>query len=412
MGIPMHATSNDPGHTFLTDVTASVETLRGAIKRSLHGSPTATELSRRLSFSTKLGWKIHWLLNHHDPITAALYVPGRAGLKSVADGLRKAGADEGKVAEVEQAADGFLECVDRLADDRLSFDTLVASISSKEKYAEECRKLAHQGARFVWGIEAELNHAVYIVHPSTKVGRAQGDFLDIARVRGIVGCQRLRADVPLRLGHWVREHDQLMGDSGHAVAGPVAIPSLTDGAADGPPVMREYSSNPLPEFVGKSRKGGGLEYRLGPTPIGKMGRFDLVIADLVWQGVGRSDWEQSKTQTMHFMLRMPAKLAVLDVLIHRDLYDGRVPSVRLVNDLYDSSRVEEYDGSDTLPNVPRAETLRAMEREMAVAEHPGLAKAVIQVIEELGWDAEKLDAYRLRMPYAPIPITMALQFEV
>ena len=166
--------------TFETEVRCVIADLRGAVLRALGDDPDGSmrapaELSRELGLDTKLGWKLHWMLSNDDPFAAALFVPGRAGIGLIAEGLERAGAERKSVEAVRKAGEAFHACVNRHADNRAGFDVLLSAQSTEERSTIEHRKLAFQGIRSVWGIECVANLMTYILHPSTSISSPDAD---------------------------------------------------------------------------------------------------------------------------------------------------------------------------------------------------------------------------------------------
>jgi hypothetical protein len=394
--------------TFQTEVRQVVDGLRRTITDAL-GDPAGArlapaELSRDLGLDTKLGWKLHWLLSNDDPFSAALFVPGRAGINIIAEGLKRKGAGDDALGAVTEAGERFHRCVARHAENRAGFDTLLAAHTSDERSALDHRRQAYQGARYIWGIESRANLLAYIVHPS-----AGSDTMDVATIRGICGCQRLREHVPWRVGRTtMRRPEGVHSDFRREPIDP-ALAGMTPG--DNLPVLRAYCSDPLPAIDRVPGPHGAVEFQLGPGPVGKQGRFDLVTAEVVRAMQPRYAEPGDPPLRTRFGVRIPTQLAVFDVLMHKSMFARSAPTVRVLSDLFASELGSHHQPADELPNPPEFELLRATPDQIAVDEAPRHAEAIEEALSVLAWSPESFDAFRVTIPYPAVPTTIVMEFD-
>lgn len=396
-------------HRFQNEVRAVVEGLRDAVRGALgeegeRGSRTPADLSRDLALDTKLGWKLHWVLVNDDPFAAALFVPGRAGIGIIAEGLRRAGAGPAAAADVTRAGEAFHRCVTRHAENRAGFDTLLAAHSSDERAALEHRRQAYQGARYIWGIETRANLMTYIVHPS-----AQGETMDVTSMRGIIGCQRLREHVPWRVGRTTMRRPEGVDAAFKREPLNPALGRMNPG--DALPFMSDYCTDPRPTIDRVPSPHGAIEFQLGPGPVGKMGRFDLVTGEVVRAMQPRFAEPGDPPLRMRFGVRIPAQMAVFDVLMHRAMFARSAPRVTVLSDLFASDLGSTHQPADELPNPPRVQILRVTTESLAIDEVPRYGDAVDEALGVLGWNAESFDAFRVSVPYPAVPTTIVMEFD-
>lgn len=402
-------TGSGDEQSFQGEVRSVVAELQHAIRAALHEQdedPTRApaELSRDLDLDTKLGWKLHWLLTNQDPFSAALFIPGRAGIGIIADGLRRNGASDTLIRAVTQAGEAFHRCVTRHAENRAGFDTLLAAHTSDTRSALEHRRLAYQGSRYIWGIECRANLLAYIVHPS-----AGGDMMDVATMRGIIGCQRLREHVPWRVGRTtLRRPEGVHSDFKREPVDP-ALEGMPIG--DGLPVMRSYCTDPLPPINRVPGPHGAVEFQLGPGPVGKRGRFDLITGEVVRSMQPRYAEAGDPPLRTRFGVRIPAQLAVLDVVMHQGMFHRTAPRVQMLSDLFASELGSQHQPADELPNPPELEVLRATPDQMGLDDAPGYADAVDETLGVLGWSSESFDVFRVKIEYPPVPTTVIMEFD-
>jgi hypothetical protein len=397
-------------YSFQGEVRTVMAALQHAIRAALgdddRGDTRApAELSRDLGLDTKLGWKLHWMLSNADPFAAALFVPGRAGIGLFVEGLRRAGASPARLKEVEQAGEAFHRCVTRHAENRAGFDTLLGAHTSDDRANVEHRKLAYQGARSIWGIESRCNMLTYIVHPS-----ADGESMDIASVRGIIGCQRLREHVPWRVGRTVmRKPDSGVSSAFRREPVDPALRGMQPG--DELPVLRAYCTDPLPPIDRVPGPHGAVEFQLGAGPVGKRGRFDLITGEVVRSMQQRYAEPGDPPLRMRFGVRIPTQLAVFDVLMHREMFARSAPRVLMLSDLFASELGSQHQPADELPGAPPLEVLRASPEQTGLEDAPQFADAIDESLATLGWGPEGFDVFRVKMPYPPVPTTMVMEFD-
>ena len=404
-----HGADDAPGADFASEVRAAVAGLRTPVRAALRLDPDApvpapAELSRDLGLDNKLGWKLHWLLSNEDPFSAALFVPGRAGVGIIADGLRRAGSDKAHADAVLRAGEAFQRCVSRHAENRAGFDTLLAAHTTDDRSALDHRRLAYQGARYIWGIESRANLLACLVHPSEG-----GETMDVASVRGIVGCQRLREHVPWRV--WRTTMRRPEGVHSDFRREPLDLGQRGAPVGDALPVMRDYCTDPLPAIDRVPGPHGAVEFQLGPGPVGKRGRFDLLTGEVVRSMQPRYAEPGDPPLRVRFAVRIPTQLAVFDVLMHKEMFGGAPPRVTVLSDLFASDLGSHHQPADELPNPPELEVLGASADAVGVEEAPRYAEAVDEAMSVLGWTPESFDVFRVTLAYPPVPTTIVMTFD-
>jgi len=383
--------------------------LRSAIRAALDADGpeldrSPAELSRDLGLDTKLGWKLHRLLSDEDPFAGALFVPGRAGVGLIVEGLGRVCPEQVVLSRVQEAGDRFQRCVAHHADNRAGFDVLLSVQTNDERSSIEHRKLAYQGVRSVWGLESVANLMTYLIHPS-----AEGDMMDVASIRGIIGCQRLRENVPWRIARTTMRRPDGVESRFQREAVDPAMRGADPG--DELPILRNYCSEPLPSIQRVPSPLGAVEYQLGKGPVGKQGRFDLVIGEVARSVQSRFANPGDPPLRARFAVRIPAQLVVFDVMMHRDMFGRATPKAKMVSDLFATDLGSQPQPQDEIPGVLGPQTLRASPDVLAIEACPRYADAVDEAMGTLGWAPESFDVFRVRMPYPPVPTTLVLEFD-
>lgn len=394
--------------SFQDEVRAVMSALRGAIRTALDVQGeldrSPAELSRDLGLDTKLGWKLHRLLSDEDPFAAALFVPGRSGVGLIIDGLRRVCNDESVLDRVRQAGEEFQACVSHHADNRAGFDVLLSVQTNDERSSVEHRKLAYQGVRSVWGIESACNMLTYMIHPSDD-----GETMDVASIRGIIGCQRLRENVPWRIARFTMRRPERVEAQFQREAVDPSLRGTNPG--DELPVLKTFCSDPLPQIERVPSPLGAVEYQLGEGPVGKQGRFDLVTGEVARAVQSRFAKPGDPPLRARFAVRIPTQQVVFDVMMHRDMFARSTPKAKVVSDLFATDLGSQPQPQDEIPLQLRPETLRASPSVLAIEACPKYADAVDEALGTLGWSPEAFDVYRMRVQYPPVPTTLVFEFD-
>lgn len=395
--------------SFQDEVRLVIDELRAAIRAAISrtGDPlerSPAEMSRDLGLDTKLGWKLHRLLADEDPFAAALFVPGRAGVGLIIEGLARVCEDAAVLERVRAAGERFQECVSHHADNRAGFDVLLSVQTNDERSSIEHRKLAYQGVRSVWGIESAANLMTYLIHPSED-----GDNMDVASIRGIIGCQRLRENVPWRIARTTMRRPEGVEVQFQREAVDPALRGINPG--DELPVLGTYCSDPLPEIERVPSPLGAVEYQLGRGTVGKQGRFDLVMGEVARSVQSRYAQPGDAPLRARFAVRIPTQLVVFDVMMHRDMFSRSTPKAKMVSDLFATDLGSQPQPQDEIPAQLGPETLRASPDVLAIEACPRYADAIDEAMGTLGWAPESFDVFRIRVSYPPVPTTLVLEFD-
>lgn len=400
---------SDADMSFQDEVRAVMDELRSAIRAALDADGaeldrSPAELSRDLGLDTKLGWKLHRLLSDHDPFAAALFVPGRAGVGIIIEGLGRVCSDAAVLKRVQQAGDKFQRCVSHHADNRAGFDVLLSVQTNDERSSIEHRKLAYQGVRSVWGVESVANLMTYMIHPS-----AQGDTMDVASIRGIIGCQRLRENVPWRIARTTMRRPGGVESQFQREAVDPAMRGTDPG--DELPILRTFCSDPLPSIERVPSPLGAVEFQLGKGPVGKQGRFDLITGEVARAVQSRYANPGDPPLRARFAVRIPTQMVVFDVMMHREMFARTTPVAKMLSDLFATDLGSQPQPQDEIPGVLGPETLRASPDALSIEACPRYADAVDEAMGTLGWAPESFDVFRMRMPYPPVPATLVMEFD-
>lgn len=401
---PTEDLASDNCESFPAHAERTIRTLRhavGEIARALPGARIRrpNDLANVLGIDPKLAWRVSRVIQCSDPFGAALHVPGRAGMRILIDAAARHGAPPDVLNAAEQAYDQFSELVHVHGGDRRTFDMLISGYVKQDRRRGELhhRKLMFQGMSYVWGVQVRVQAVTTIVAPAADPTR-----LDAAVLKSYVDLRRIRPDVPWRITRTYRADPQgevetalIREPLDKIIASGIEMPGL--------PLLTEFCSRPLPECRRVVGPRGVVDYELVAGAVGNTACLTIATGEVLRAVEPRYRAADHPTFNVDTILRTPAELLILDLLIRRDLWEPAMPSFSLYSDLFaeglEWSRVE----CDRLPVHERVEYLGSGLDGLEAAEHPAYVPMLRHALERLGWDAAQFDAYRVKMSYPPIP---------
>ena len=367
----------------------------------------AANLASALGIDTKLAWKIGRVISDADPFTAALYVPGPAGLKIFLRAARRRNVSKGLIASAEAAFGRFSALVHTHAGSRKAFDMMLAAHAQQDRLRAdlEHRRQMFEGSSYVWGVQARVKLRLDVVAPA-----ADPMMYDVATIRGFVDLRRLRPDVPWRIS---RGYSADEAGETHVDQARTPLAATAPGGMNGLPLLEDFCSKPLPKCRRVEAPQGVIEYELVEGAVGNTGIITCVIGELIRGVEPRYRTEQYRDFSQGIHLRTPSELLVFDVLIHREVL-GRPIEPRLVaySDLFSDRIAPRYRTCDALPVNERVEHLGTGLDAVDLVENPRYAELVQFTLDRAGWDAEEFDVFRVRMAYPPIPATLMITHEL
>jgi hypothetical protein len=327
-----------------------------------------------------------------DPLVAASRLPRSEGLRMFLQAARPLAGRE-TVALAEKA---LCEFEDLVHGELGGWDGFEAALSewlpdARIKLELASKQLAFRGMCNIIGARADVQLITSIYHPG-----ADGRTCDIAAIDGSVGLRRLRpgARIPLATVG--------VNPSEPAPLGSVVAALNQDGSDDQYPVLREFCTQPAPRFTAE-RSGDITHYLLAGDAIGTRSGVDVFTAGVV-RGLRplRQDAAQPRRRVSNSAgLNVPTAVLVMHVLLHDDVWPNCPPELVI----YDTHLHGPASPNDRTRDISRLDLLESIQdlgrgsarfRCAEVGQHVEMVRSVCA---ELGWDAEKLRAYRLRVRY-------------
>jgi hypothetical protein len=367
------------------------------------------EIAHSLKIDRKLAWKIARLLAEPDPLMATRFLPGDAGIRTFVRAAKRRGAPADTCDAVSSAIVGLDEMTERHAGNRATLEMMATACGSRLTEADEIshRKASFQGNSYTWGMNARTQlWSMYLI-PADRPGRVH-----LTSVRGFIDLRRLRPNVRWTIARARARVDSV--DSEKTVIPPQSEPldSSVSRDSDDPPglLLREFSSDPLPNIQRVPGPDGYEHDQVVEGPIGNTGRTTCLIGE-VMRDVGtiyRTPGDEESCMAVH--VRTPCEALVLDYIVHEDLF-GRIEPTMAV--------YSEMAGGPGWPEAKHAHKRLEIAGEVkylgkgafatrtsAVPPYPKLAQYVFDRMET---DGDRYDVYRIMVAFPPIPATVALQ---
>ncbi len=366
------------------------------------------ELARVLQLDKSLAWKVHRIMQSHDPFAAARLVPGSAAVAILADAARRHASEEHANA-ITGAFHAFDGLVERHAGDRGTFDLLVSGFApdGRREIDVSHRKSAFVGNSAILGLHSKVTNIVTIIQPSTNETR-----LDMIKVGVIHSLRRLRPDVPTTVWR-VRHHEttdrRLLPRRGEPLETPVGVPG-TD--LNVPLLSRFCSAFPSP-LRAVTMPNGLVDIEIPAGEVGDTGSLTIVFAEVYRDIADRyADGDDRFYDVIHRPY-IPTETLVQDLLVRRDTFGPIRPELAIYH-MFDPALElgaplpERYRLPMDAP-VERVGEGRAFFRSQDLPQYPALLAHVFQAV---GWNPAGFELYRVRTPYPIQPSALRIRLEL
>jgi len=261
------------------------------------------------------------------------------------------------------------------------------------------RKDGFRATSHIWGVQARTMTRSVIVWPSDDP-----EMLDAAVIFGAVDFLRLRPDRPWVVSRWRPTDD----DGAPISVKPESIDPQPD---DGAPLLRDFCSDPNLRVKRSKAPDHTLEDEIAAGKVGTGGAVTMHSAEVLRNVMPRYSVTGNHIFAQNLELRTPCRTVVFDHLVHRDLYGRVAPRFRVFGELAGRPLyVTLRSGMDQLEVFERVEYLGSGPSVIRTPDVPRYDQMVQHVCSRLGWDPSLLDAYRVRMEYPYVPITMTYDY--
>lgn len=374
--------------------------LQSALTKLVSGAGVAAsapaEMSRALGVDLKLAWKIDRLLDLRAPEAALAYVPGSRALLGFTKAARSAGASAAMAEAVMEAHAGFESFAHIEAGSRKEFDSLLASIRQEHDSTDavNLRKAATEAQASLLGLRADVQFGLIAIRPSPD-----GSAIDLLNVRGFQGLTCLRRNVVWRVGSSFiyRYHEGNLDDQGKQ---PLDVLDPASGA----PILRGWTSDPIPELETVIRPEGIAEYVLKRSEIGASRTVDLALGEF-FPAADKLNREGDEPDQMRAIqqLRTPARRVITDVFVETGFFESDLPAARVYSSIFTGVH-SQFGLADLLP-IPVD-----LVQDGGGRKDRWFDELCDDVLARVNWKRSDLTRFRFELPYPPCPASIWMEW--
>jgi hypothetical protein len=346
--------------------------------------------ARALGLDKVLMSRLLKALRSSDPLAVAHHAPGPEPLRRFLRAARRRGVDAERMAAAEAAVAAFELLIVHEVGDRSALDALISGWlpESREVFELRRRQSAYKALSQLKGMSAALNLGTVIVHPN-----ADGATLDVVWLVGLLGLQRLRAGVPVKLSS-----RRMPGETSDRR--PLTLDGQPVEGLDG--VRQDAFCDLPPAPVEVHRFDETVQYRLAGDAFGRGSAVDLILAEVNLAEMARFAAEGSQRKRYYFAeVGTPCRALLFDVLIHHDLHSAAPPSLAVYDTVLEgvASVNDPRRDIDRLAVTGGFQALGSGTAGLRTPKLPRYAALVAHVFERVGWDASAFHAFRYRSRY-------------
>jgi hypothetical protein len=371
------------------------------IEAACGGDPRAHEVADTFRIPRKLGWQIWNVAYDDEPFRGIFSMPTERGLRSWREAVGGVGIPTDLQTNIDEASRLFNDLMETHASDRDTLEMLFATCESNidPRAEERRRKQAFDGNSFIWGVRANAYVTTLIVHPSQRDG-----YIDMMRLHGLYGIMRTRPGV-----RWPFAQAVVYSGGDERFPTRVALEESDAVRSTGVPLLADFCSQPLPPVQRREGELGMLEDELLPGPVGQTGESTVVTGEIVRELAPRFKTQPDEDAMFGTGVRTPCQVLIYDHLVHRDLFPEARRELRVYSELISPVSRDERD---LLQVSEQIQNLGAGLRRLRTAEVPHYMQLMEFALQCVGWKAEDLELYRVRMRYPPMPVAVMLRHEL
>ena len=374
---------NDAGEALLASFLRVLDQIPG-------GDSGPQRLAKELGIDKVLASRMLKAVRSPDAMSVVHRVPGPEPMRRVIKASSKLGVDAGDIKQAGQAIDRFETLIRTEIGDRSALEAILSAWVPEARREFELRRKqsALRAMSQLKGAQAEVYAEAAIFWPSTD-----GEHIDIVWIKAVIGLQRLRPGMRVKF----TSHRKVEDGSGRRTYTLAGEP--VDGVDSA--TLADYCSSPAPKLQ-VQHAGESMHYLLEPGGFGAQSAIDLVTCEVnraempryIPRSRGRKAWASSD-------INIPSRRMQFDVLVHKDLYTGAYPELRV----YDTTIQGQADINDPSRDVDQLDLLESIENMGAGlirfgSSHVPRYRAMLgEVCQTLGFDASLLRGYRVSSDY-------------
>ena len=373
------------------------EELLASLGAMISGVPESAQgpqkLATALGIDKVLASRLLKALRADDALCAVHRMPGPEPLRRVIRASRSKGIEKGTISKAEEAVGAYERMISLEIGDRSALEAALSAWvpEARRDFQLRRKQSAYRATSQLKGVSVDtLAETAFLVPSKTDESR-----LDVIWMKRLVGLQRLRPNTRIRLSSF-RASVEKDGDARR--------PLNLDGEpieSFGATLVDEFSTITQGTLYAEHR-GETIYYLLSDDAFGPDDAIDLCTVEVnrseipryVDPALGRVAWFSSE-------LIIPARRQQLDVFVHRDLFRGTAPKLR-VYDTNVTGIVDVNDPSSEFSELDLVETVEDLGRGLGrvrsscVNEYHTL---LMHVAERAGLDGDSMVGYRCVADY-------------
>lgn len=409
---PVSPTTQSPSPVSAADLERKIagvgETLGRALRAVLEVLPPEAEtvqgLANTLGLDKVFASRLLKATRARDPLAVIYHAPGPEPLRRFARAARRVeGVEKSMAKGVEQGVAHFESLI---RDDFRDRSALQATLSSwlpdaRAEFQLRRKQSAFKAMSELLGVSAQRNVATALYHPSPD-----GKNIDVVWIMGLIGLQRVRPDAAVRLATRrmaagagsPRRPRTLDGDLVDDLEG-----LRLDAFCDAPPARLEVV-----------RAGECTHYVLAGEDFGPRSAVDFLMAESNPAEIPRQVPKRSGRKGYLFAeVTPPVRALQFDVLLHRDIYPGASPSLRIYDTVLDGVADVNDPGRDldVLDLDERVQALGAGLDGLRIPDFARYAELVGYAMGRLGWSLDEFRGWRCAVDYPVYGSQVAMVFD-
>jgi hypothetical protein len=369
------------------------------------GGARAADLGRQLGLDKTLAWRVARFVEESDPLRAAKHLPGGGGVEIVLRAAEGHGVGADRLAAMRVADRELRDFVRQHAGDRRSFEAMLLRGRRDPRVESDERRELFRAGSVIWGVRAHAQVLALVLRPSESVD----GMLDVLQVGGLIGLERLRADLP-----WIVRRFRVSDDAereGQSVRRtPLDPESVTAG---GMPLIPRFCSRPLPELHRFAGTDGWHYDELVPGPVGREGLVTCVSGEHYEAAVPFRWSEQNTAARYRLIVRTPVQHVLFDLYLHESLTHWGDAMLRIDSLLEDRPRSEISDSAGGPLLAPTSAARLGTPPKVQSSRYNDHGDLIRWAIERAGWGSvDGFRGYRAELEYPPPPCEFELACEI
>lgn len=374
------------------------------LEQKCPGSKAVSVVADAFGIHRKLAWQIIRVAYADDPFIAAKHMPSKRSTEVWAKAAKTNGVSRELVDSIRNAGDGFQSLIETHASTKTEFDLLIDSATSGSdiQIERKWRQQAFEGNSFIWGAHCKVLMALCILMPSED----REHFFHAAQIRGLMGFHQTRPNT-----RWVVSQSLAVDDDSKHEADMQRRAIDPEAAAkySGVPVIPEFCSDPMPQLERSKTPEGMMQDEFLSQEIGLQGERSLVTGEILRNIAPTHAMPHDKIAHFGSGVRTPAEMLHYDLFVYKGLFGAVQRDLCVFSDIaspYTFREADELTVGDTITQLGRGISMAQS------PELPGYKALAGKIFDRLGHDPDNFELYRIRMPYPPVPSTVAVKHEL